>query len=78
VDKIEIVTLVTLVARNVNEAVVALNRRSGEIYIWEDSGFSQSVWEESGFSHHEDVFTFNLIYKEILLILYFQCYLQIY
>jgi hypothetical protein len=24
------------------------------------------VWQESGFSHYEDVFTFNVLYKEIM------------
>jgi hypothetical protein len=34
------------------------------------------VWQESGFSRREDVFTLNLVYKEMLLILFFQCYFQ--
>jgi hypothetical protein len=53
----------------------------GGICVWLESGVRQSVlcwciWQESGVSHHEDVFTFNLLHNEILHILYFQCNLQ--
>jgi hypothetical protein len=34
------------------------------------------VWQGSGFSRREDVFTLNLLHKEMLLIVYFQCDLQ--
>jgi hypothetical protein len=57
----------TLVERNLNEAVVG----SGRVCVWQESGVRRSVlcwcvWQESGFSLHEDVFTFNLVYNEIL------------
>jgi hypothetical protein len=57
----------TLVARNVNEAMV----RSGGVYVWRGSGVRRSdlCWcfrQESGFSRREDVLTFNLLYNEIL------------
>jgi hypothetical protein len=38
----------TLVARNASKVVVG----SGRVCFW----------QESGFSHHEDVFTFNVLY----------------
>jgi hypothetical protein len=39
--------------------------------MWQESEVWQSVlcwfvWQESGFSHHEGVFTFNLLYEDIL------------
>lgn len=45
---------------------------SGEVYIWRDSDVTRSVfvwcfWNESVFfSHRDDIFTFNLVYKEML------------
>jgi hypothetical protein len=49
----------TVVERNAKDAMVG----SGGV----------CVWRESGFSRREDVFTFNLLYKEVLQILYFHC-----
>jgi hypothetical protein len=54
--------VVTLEARNANEAMVAPMLGSGGIYVWRESGVRRSVlcryfWQESGFSRHEDVFT---------------------
>jgi hypothetical protein len=56
-----------MVARNVNEAMVA----SGGVCMWWESGLRQLVlcwfiWQDSGFGHCEDFFTFNLLHKEIL------------
>jgi hypothetical protein len=61
----------TLAARNTNEAMVAPMVGSGGICVWRESGVRRSVlcwcvWQESDFSRREDVFTFNLVYKEIL------------
>jgi hypothetical protein len=63
--------MATLVARNTNEVMVAPVVGSGGVCVWRESGVRRSVlcwcvWQESGFSHREDVFTFNLVYKEIL------------
>jgi hypothetical protein len=43
---------------------------SGGVCVWRESGVRRSVlcwcvWQESGFSRREDVFTFNLLHKEI-------------
>jgi hypothetical protein len=68
----EVLMVVTLVARIANYAMVG----------WESGVQSQvvglcwCVWQESRFSRHEDVFTFTLLYEEILQILYFQCDFQ--
>jgi hypothetical protein len=56
---------------------------SGGDCFWLDSGVRRSVlcwcvWQESGFSRREDVFTFNLLYKEMLKILCFESNLQRY
>jgi hypothetical protein len=45
----------TLLAKNENEAIVTPIVGSGGV----------CVWQESGFSRREDVFTFNLVQKEI-------------
>jgi hypothetical protein len=45
-----------LVARKKDKAVVGPTVGSGGV----------GVWRESGFNRYEDVFTFNLDYKEIL------------
>jgi hypothetical protein len=48
--------------------------RPGGVRVWRESGVRRwCVWQESAFSRCEDVFTFNLFYKEIL---YFECNLQ--
>jgi hypothetical protein len=65
------VTVVTLAARNVNEAMAAPMVGSGGVCVWRESGVRRSVlcWcagQESGFSHREDVVTFNLLDKEML------------
>jgi hypothetical protein len=44
---------------------------SGGVCVWQESVvrlpvLRLRVWQESGFSQCEDVFTFNLLYKEIL------------
>jgi hypothetical protein len=62
-----ILMVASLVARNANEAVVG----SGRVCVWCESGARWSVlcWcvlQEFGFSHREDIFTYNLLYKEIL------------
>jgi hypothetical protein len=74
-------TMATAVVRNAKEAMVAPMVGSGGVCVWRESGVRRSVLccafgKESGFSRREDVFTFNLIKKDILLILYFQCDLQ--
>jgi hypothetical protein len=66
----------TLVARNADEAVAAPVVGSGGVCVWRESEVRRSVlcwcvWQESGFGRLEDVFTFNLLYKDILLMLYF-------
>jgi hypothetical protein len=58
-----ILTVATLEARNGKEAVGTPMVGSGGI----------CVWQESGFSRREDVFKFNLAYKEILYISYLCC-----
>jgi hypothetical protein len=45
--------------------------RSPGAYVWWESVVMRldlcwCIWQESGFSRREDVFTFNLVYKEIL------------
>jgi hypothetical protein len=65
-------------ARNANEAMAAPMVGSVGVCIWWEYGVRKSVLcrcvlQESGFSHREDVYTFNLVYKDILKILYFQC-----
>jgi hypothetical protein len=57
----------TLVARNVNEAMVAPMMVSGGVCIWRESGIKRSglcfyVWQESVFSRSENVFTLNLVF----------------
>jgi hypothetical protein len=59
-----------LVARIANEAMVVPVMGCGKVCIWQESGVRWLVlcWcflQESGFSHREDVFTFNLFFKEI-------------
>jgi hypothetical protein len=61
----------TLVATNANEVMVG----SGGVCIWQELGvwsvesssrFCVDVFgHESGFSHYENIFTFNLVCKEI-------------
>jgi hypothetical protein len=58
--------VVTLVAKNANQAIVG----SGGACIWQQSAARESVlcwciWQESGLSHHEKVFTFSLLYKNL-------------
>jgi hypothetical protein len=60
----------TLVARNTNEAMEVHMMGSGGVCVWRESGVRRSVfcwcvWRESGFNRREDVFAFNLLYKEI-------------
>jgi hypothetical protein len=52
----QILTVATTVARNANETIVTPMVGSGGV----------CVWQESGFSRREDVFTLDLLYKEIL------------
>jgi hypothetical protein len=59
----------TLVGRNADEAIVALVVGSGGVCVPRESGVRWSVlcwyvWQESGFSRREDIFAFNLVYKE--------------
>jgi hypothetical protein len=49
-------------------AMVAHTVGSGGVCVWQESGvrglvLCQRVWQESGFSHHEDVYTFNLLFN---------------
>jgi hypothetical protein len=58
--------MATLVARNANKAMVGY----GRVCIWQESGVRELVlcwciWQKSGFSCHDEVFTINLLYKEI-------------
>jgi hypothetical protein len=61
-----------VVARNENEAMVMPVVGSGGVCVWRlEFGDRWSVlcwcfWQESGFGRREDVFTFNLIYEDIL------------
>jgi hypothetical protein len=68
-----VLTVATLVSRNANELMVAQRGGSGGVYVWwkpvvwcQVVGFVLSVWQKSGFSRREDVFTFNLVKKEVL------------
>jgi hypothetical protein len=63
--------VVTPIAVNANEAMVAPMVGSDGVCVWRESGVRQSVlcwcvWQESGFSRREGVFTINLLYKEKL------------
>jgi hypothetical protein len=56
--------------RNANEAKMTHMVGSGGVCVWWESGVKRSVlcwcvWQESGFSRSKDVFTFNLLYKEM-------------
>jgi hypothetical protein len=42
------------------------------VAVWSQVVSFVCPWQESGSSCHEDVFIFNLVYKEILYILYFK------
>jgi hypothetical protein len=69
--KNKFLTVATLVARNANKAMVAPVVGSGGVCVWRESGDRRSVlcwcdWQEYGFSHRKDVFTFDLLYKEIV------------
>jgi hypothetical protein len=74
------VTMATLVARNVNEAMVAPMVGSDGVC---GGGSLESggrfcvgkLGRKSGFSNSKYVFTFDLLYKEIVFF-YFECYLQ--
>jgi hypothetical protein len=53
----------------------------GGVCVWRESEVRLSVlcwcvWQESGFSCLDDIPRFNLVYKVMLQILYFQCDLQ--
>jgi hypothetical protein len=67
----EVQTVANLVARNANLAEMTSKVWSGRICVWRESGVRRYVlcWcvrQESDFICHEDVFTFNLVYKELL------------
>jgi hypothetical protein len=57
-------------ARKENKAMVAPMVGSGEVCVWLESGVRRPVlcwcvWQGYGFIRHEDVFTLNLIQKDI-------------
>jgi hypothetical protein len=59
-----------VVTRNVTEAMVAPMGVSG-ICVWREPGVRRSVlcccvWQESGLSRRENIFKFNLVYKDTL------------
>jgi hypothetical protein len=56
----------SLVARNTNEAVVVPMVGSGGLCVWWESGVSLVRLAGICFSRREDIFTFNLFYKEVL------------
>jgi hypothetical protein len=58
-----------LVAKNANEAMAAPMVGSGGVCS-QAVGLYWCAWQQSGFSRREFVFTFNLLYKEILCILF--------
>jgi hypothetical protein len=69
-------TVATLVARSGNETVVTHVVASGGFCLWREPGVMMSIlwWctgQKSGLSHRENVITFNLVHKEILLVLSF-------
>jgi hypothetical protein len=68
----------TVVARNANEAMVVLVVASGGVSLRRESAVKLWVlcycaWQESGFNRRENVFTFNLLLKETVYVLCFQC-----
>jgi hypothetical protein len=75
-----VIMVATLVARNAKEAMVTPGVGSGGVCVGgslESCGrvLCWCVWQESGFSRCENVFTFNLLYKDILQ-MYFQTNLK--
>jgi hypothetical protein len=57
--------------KNSKGAMVVSMVGSGGVCVRQESGVRRSVlcwcvWQESGFGRREDVFTFNLLHKEIL------------
>jgi hypothetical protein len=65
--------LVTLAARTANGSMVTLIVVTDGVCFWRESGVSSQAffscwyfWQGSGFSRCEDVFTCNLVYKDIL------------
>jgi hypothetical protein len=57
--------MATLVARNANVAIVLPWWGLTESEVWEFGGRFCVCrnWQDSGFSRHEDVLTFNLLFK---------------
>jgi hypothetical protein len=77
----QVLTVANVVARNANEATAEPMVENDGVCFLPKSGDKRSVlcwciWQESGFSRREDVFTSNLLYKEVLYMFYLQCDLQ--
>jgi hypothetical protein len=60
----QVLTVATLVVRNTNEAMVAPARESRV----RQSVLGRCIWQKCGFIRREDVFTYNLLYTQKVII----------